>query len=327
MKTWAFIFSVTIPLSVAFADGVETDFDGDGISDKLTTIASSNNLTWVSTPTSSAPSPRTINTSFGIATDHPIPGFWRDTRTPSMAYVRVDTTNDALIWKVDLDGGQFFAQSLGKPGDYVVAGADFNGNGIADAAAVTPLEDGRLRWQITFDLLSSSPLKKKPFTLGTIKDRITILNIDGAGDRAGIFGLVPNKSRAQLTLRNVITTVQKKYVQFPKSLARGSRPRPMPLKKADGTDSIVFAIPDASDTLLRVFNFQADKFAEGSSIGLSGLGAVVLGNFDTNKAGYEVLLQTDSSVKIANLFNSTSTIGAALTTGTIVDSFDVFHAQ
>lgn len=311
------------PLSIALAEGVDNDFDLDDESDILT-VSTASGLAWKSVASSGADGAIKIDTTFGLSDDLPTPGYWTSVLSPSIAYVRTDLTNNTLVWKVYLGEGRVRTVKFGTPGDYIIAGGDFNGNGIADGAIATSGKGGVLTWKVRYDILSSTPGKTKTFKLGGQGSRITFVNSDGVRDRAAVFGTSKDKKKGELTVRDVMTGAEKSYATFPKSLTTGSRPRPMPIVNPEGKDDLLFVTSDATDTTMKVYTFSGNSCVIRSSIEVAGTGDIVIGEFvkTSNRAGYEVLLNTDTDRKVINPFARRTASGTVLAY-TPVDGFVV----
>lgn len=323
MRLAALALTILSPLSLALAEGVDNDFDLDGQSDILT-VSTTSGLAWKSVPSSSADGAIQIDTTFGLSDDLPTPGFWTSALSPSIAYVRTDLTNNTLLWKVDLGDGRVRTVKFGKPGDYIIAGGDFNGNGIADGAIATSGKGGALTWRVRYDLLATKPGRTKTFKLGGQGSRITFVNSDGTRDRAAVFGLGKDKKKGELIVRDVMTGQQTSYATFPKSLAIGTRPRPVPIVNPEGKDDLLFITSDATDTTMKVYTFSGKSCEHRSTIEVTGIGDFVVGEFSLSpsRAGYEVLLNTDYDRKIINPFVRRSASDTALT-NTAVDGFEI----
>jgi hypothetical protein len=325
MRLAALALTILSPLSLALAESVDNDFDLDNESDILT-VSTTSGLAWKSVPSSDADG--AIDTTFGLSDDLPTPGFWTSALSPSIAYVRTDITNNTLLWKVYLGDGRVRSVQFGKPGDYIIAGGDFNGNGIADGAIATSGKGGVLTWQVRYDLLSSKPGKTKTFKLGGQGSRITFVNIDGSRDRAAVFGLGKDKKKGELIVRDVMTGKQTSYATFPKSLTTGSRPRPVPIVNPEGKDDLLFVTSDATDTTLKVYTFSGNSCQHRSTIEVTGIGDIVVGEFSSSPTltGYEVLLNTDYDLKTINPFVRRSS-SATVLTNTPVDGFVVTKSE
>lgn len=321
MRLASLALTIILPLSSALAEGVDNDFDLDNRSDILT-VSTTSGLAWKSTASSGTEQAITIDTTFGLSDDLPTPGFWTSALSPSIAYVRTDMSSNSLIWKVDLGDGRVRTVKFGRPGDYIIAGGDFNGNGIADGAIATAGKDGALTWQVRYDLLTSKPGRTKQFKLGGKGSRITFVNADGKRDRAAVFGATKDKKKSELIVRDVMNGEQTSYATFPKSLTTGARPRPIPIVNPEGRDDLLFITSDATDTTFKVYTLVGKSYKHRSTIEVAGTGTTVVGEFIASPArpGYEALINTDADRKTVNPFVRRSLTGTALTQ-TPVDGF------
>ncbi|NDC39493.1 MAG: hypothetical protein EBZ48_15885, partial [Proteobacteria bacterium] len=112
------------------------DFNADGFSDPtLISIASDGSLNWTSV---SGPTAEVLKqqSSFGKVGDNITLAPWY---TPGTAnYSLVTVRSSKIIWRALNADGQIIERSFGSDGDTVLSGADFDGNGVADAAVIKP---------------------------------------------------------------------------------------------------------------------------------------------------------------------------------------------
>jgi hypothetical protein len=312
------LFSVALVLSTSatstFAQ-VPSDFDEDGVSDVLSTSASGTSIRWQTVPSGDGTA---ISTEFGKAGDVLIPGYWLSSTLSSLAVVSPDTTNNRLNWRALLDDGTVSKRSLGAPGDYVIAGADFNGDGIADAATMRQT-GGKFRWSTVLSHLAQSPGKTRQFSFGSDGQRVFFLSLDGVKDSLGVFGLEKNRRTATLVTRDITSKKQRRFGRFPAKLAKGVRPRPLPIQNPEGVDDLAFVTADDTDTTIEVYSIKAELL---DRVVLPGVGAVAVGEYDASLPGEELVLQSGSSSRYVNPFEKTREVGESIT-GTLLDPIEV----
>jgi hypothetical protein len=235
-----------------------------------------------------------------------------------LAVIGTDPKKRHLLWQTLLGNGEVAEARLGAPGDYVFAGADFDGDGIADGATMT-VKGTRFRWSIQKGILSGSPSKTRSFTFGSLGDRVLFVNPNGEQDWAATFGLTGNHKRAQLVLRNTQTGAHRRFTRFPRALAIGERPRPLPVKREDGSDVLVFVTNEGENTRIKSYDLSGALISKAK---IAGKGATIVGDFDLDQPGEEVFVQTTSTAKIYNPLSG-SVAEAASVSGTLVDSIEV----
>jgi hypothetical protein len=283
---------------------VPNDFDGDGITDLVTLSTTANGWGWKSTPTSDPKTARILDTTFGLTTDIPVPGYWVSADLPTVGVVRPNTASNTLTWKaLGLDAVEVRSQVLGKPGDLILSGGDFNGDGITDAA-VARLVKNKWQWEVMTSPLSDGRPRTYKFTLGSAGDRLSFAKISKDGDWACAFGLDPKTKRSVLLARNIVTKKQIAYRRFPRGLSGGQRPRPIPVGQSDGTDLLVFVTSDETDTTLQVYTPNGTPL--GKKLAVSGLGKILVGDLlvypddESAAPGEEIALKTSSGLRIFN---------------------------
>ncbi len=294
---------------------VQTDFDGDGVSDVTYTAVSGTSVLWKATGSHSLT--EEINSSFGLLTDGLAIGHWFSSGSSNIGVIRPDSAKKNLVWKILSDDSTITQVNFGKPGDLVLSGGDFDGDGITDAAVVRIVKD-KLVWSVERGIFSGSPARVRRFRLGGVGARAFFLNYDGTGDWLATFKKVSPK-RARLVLRNIMTGRSKTINGIPKSFAVGTRPRPFGVAQSDGRDYICFVTSDETDTTVTVFDTNGEKVVTRT---YAGLGTVFTGDFLAEEAGEEIAFQTGTKI----FFFNPSTNAVATTTavsGTPLDETNI----
>jgi hypothetical protein len=248
-----------------------------------------------------------VQVQFGTASDLPIPGYWISSSAPTLATVRVDQTAGALVWRVLRADGTTGERSLGKPGDYVVAGGDFNGDGIADAATMR-IVNKRFRWSVVTSFFIDEQATVRSFTFGNLGGRILFLNPEGDGDKVAVFGTL-QRGRPTLRTRDVLTGAIKRYGRFPARLSREPRPRPFPVDISETDDALGFAETKGTSTVISVFNIRGSRVAQQT---VKASGAVVVGDFNADLPGDEIGIGAAPSIRFFNPAEKVSTPGPAI---------------
>ena len=279
--------------SSAYA-AVPNDFDGDGISDRTwVQIEGDKSLTWIAQLSSSQA--QMALGSLGKAGDAVTMAQWLDGGTQIGVASLNPTTND-IEWSIRDSSGTVRTKVLGKKGDLVVSGADFNGNGLADAAVVR-LEDKKAQWVVVFDLFAVDAPIEKRFEFGDAGDRVFFARAESgsAVDWVGVTRTGTN-SRTLARMMDINSGAVKQFTRLPRFASQGTRPRPFPIRQSSGTDLIGFSVGSGGKTSLKVFNLEGG--AVSSSV-LSGTGVSVVGEF-LQGPGYEVIYESGELATMLN---------------------------
>ncbi len=273
---------------------VPNDFDGDGISDRTwVQIESDKSLTWIAQLSTSQA--QMALGSLGKSGDAIIMGQWLAGGT-QIGVASLNSTTNQIEWSIRDSAGNVRTKALGKKGDLVVSGGDFNGNGLADAAVVR-LENKKAQWVVVFDpFASDTPIEKK-FQFGDAGDRVFYARAESgsAVDWIGITRTGSN-SRTLARMMDVNSGAIKQFPRLPKFASQGNRPRPFPVRQSTGTDLIGFSTGSGGKTSVKVFSLEGG--AVSSSV-LSGTGTSVVGEF-LQGPGYEVVYESGDSATIIN---------------------------
>lgn len=283
---------------------VPNDFDGDGISDLTSADKSSTEIVWSSI--SSQDSSEQLSETFGLSTDKIALAKWRFEDTPDLGVVRADSESGDLRWKILLDGGPEVNQvTFGTVGDIIISGADFDANGISDAAIVRGSEeegDTTLIWTVRRNMFSASPAKAKVIRFGKLGDRVFFASPKNGRDWLGTFGRDDGGTRGLLRLKNVGSGNVRTLGRFPSILLDQPRPRPFPIEDPEGVDAVGFVIEDETETTIRVFTLRGKRIRKKF---LNGTGTIVVGEYDSEDPGHEIYFETDSEAHIFNPFSGT----------------------
>jgi hypothetical protein len=238
------------------------DFDGDGISDLTTYSASGKQLQW-RTRHSSTQQEVDLGV-FGGVDDLPVPGPWLGSGTQIGV---VSLEKNAVIWSI-LNNGSVESKSFGAKGDLVVAGGDYNGNGVADAAVVR-LKEGKAVWQIWLDPFTDPTSQPRSVTFGASGDRVFFAKVTNTTqDWIGVLRAGAAKN-SQARMRNVITGEVRTLTRLPALATKGDRPRAHPVSQPGGPDLLAFHTVKANSTAIRVFSLTGVEIGNVSVDGTS----------------------------------------------------------
>jgi hypothetical protein len=270
-----------------------SDFDADGISDRAWIDEESDgSLTWKARLSTSTTT--TMLGSLGKSGDEPIMAQWLGSGT-QIGVVSADTATDTLKWSILDASAARIDKTFGKPGDLVVAGADFNGNGTADAAVVR-LVNGKATWEFAYDLFVSASPATTTLQFGKAGDRVFFARVDGdAFDWIGVIRK-GSRNRSNARMRNMVTGQARQFSRLPKFASSGARPRAFPIRQASGADLLGFQVEKSGVTQLLVYSFAGVKVATEV---VPGSGVVSIGDF-TAADGYEIAIQSGDESVVVN---------------------------
>lgn len=283
--------------SSVFAQDIQTDFDGDGQSERARVVIGSNSsLNWFSDSFVSGASVE--RGSFGKNGDHVIVARWQGQPVPEIGVVTYNTTRNKLVWKIKTAAGTELRKDFGTGGDMVISGADFNGNGFADAAIAT-LSGKQYTWSIWPDMFApgaggEETIVHIPF--GNKNERLFFASPTGAGDWLGRVRKYRNNSSI-VRLLHPFTGEEKTVKRFG-AYAAQARPRPFPIKTAGGADVLGFETKVKNRTVFTFANLQGRKIGTRQ---FSGRPTSIVGDFLAGN-GEEVGVETTKGWQIVSPF-------------------------
>ncbi|MBX7137827.1 MAG: hypothetical protein K1X83_07565 [Oligoflexia bacterium] len=273
------------------------DFNGDGLSDiTLIAIRPDQSLRWKSilSPLQipNVPAPTVIG-DLGAAGDHIALGRWSALSAVQPAVISQD--GGEIVWKST--GGQF---SFGSDSDLLVAGGDFNGNGFADAAAISK-RAGRLVWKIKYDPLapngSGSPGTAE-IVFGTRNDQPFFVNPDGARDWLAIVR-TPARGGAYIIMRDPASTTVRR-------VAIGSVDgTPLPVAENSSQDVLVAFIKRGAHSTTASFRSLSNGARRGG-VRWKSQGDLIVGDYASD-TGQELAIQTSDGFSLYNPFSKLRT--------------------
>ncbi len=280
---------------------VPNDFDGDGLSDRTwVEVASDKTLTW-KTEFSGSKLVSTI-ASLGSEGDMPIMAQWLSGGT-QIGVASVNEATGEIVWTIRDSGGSSLTRTFGEKGDLVLSGADFNGNGLADAAVVR-LVRGKAEWDIAFDLFANPSLDIRTVSFGKAGDRVFYARVVDATatDWIGIMRK-GSRRRSVARMKEVATGEIRTFSRLPKFASQGTRPRAFPIRQASGPDLLGFSIVSGGTTTLKAYSFDGTAYASAT---LGGEGVVAVGDFIQGQ-GYEVMYESAQEAALFTPYDITVT--------------------
>jgi hypothetical protein len=307
-----FLLSSLLP-SWASAQDVQTDYNADAISDlTLVEIADSGELSW--TAKLSGSGEVSARGTLGKEGDQLILADWLGTGAPQIGVAALD--GSSIIWKI-LDSENAVQQrTFGASNDLLISGGDYNGNGIADAA-VARLRGRRAVWELKLDMFSPSEAAPMTITFGQSGDRAFFASPDGGSDWLAMLGKGPG-NRSRLRMKNLVTGEVRTYAQLPAFASANPRPRPFPVKQADGSDALGFIRGGGSNTRVQFVKLDGHTLSRTT---LPGQGDLIVGDFNEGP-GEEVAIKTSDGFFIYNPVLG-STASATTLDGIAVDEINI----
>lgn len=304
MRNLTIALGTCLSLASTAVAAVPNDFDGDGISDRTwIQIESDKTLTWnAQLSTSQA---QTSLGSLGKAGDVVTMAQWLSGGT-QIGVASLNSATNEIEWSIRDSAGVVKTKVLGKKGDLVVSGADFNGNGLADAAVVR-LENKKASWLVKFDFFASETPVEKTFQFGDAGDRVFYARAE-AGSSVDWIGITRTGTNSKTLARmmDINSGALKQFARLPRFASQGARPRPFPIRQSSGVDLVGFSVGSGGKTSVKVFSLEGG--AVSSSV-FEGLGTSVVGEF-LQGPGYEVLYDDGTNAEILNprLIDITETV-------------------
>ena len=304
LRFLSFCVAISIGLMaplITFADPI-CDFDGDGRSDiAFVNTNRQGSYDWT------AFDPRTgrnkaVLKNFGNASSKLIPGNWFESGRAVAAIVNPVTggPNGRAIWmarSIDYAGGSALTRDLGRSGDIIIQGGDYDGNGITDSL-VLKRTTGKLGLRVNYFLSSynGNNLGKERLykALGSpFKDPNFFFSPDGSSDYLAVLQRNSGRSNAALQL--------KPFTDSPQAFSIGSLPGgslgPLPLKQGSGkADLLVFYAKRGNKTQLTVKTLQGFTVYSGT---IAGGGAVMVGDYFDDR-GWEIAVQNGAAFTFIN---------------------------
>jgi hypothetical protein len=287
--------------SIARGDPI-CDFDGDGMSElPFVQVNENGHFDW------SAFNPRThqvraVIGNFGDPSSKLIPGNWFEPNKTVAAIVKPVTgaPNSRSIWtarSLTYAGGSSVTKHLGRTGDLIIQGGDYDGNGITDSL-ILKRTTGKLGLRVNYFLASYNgnnlgterlyEALGKPF-----RDTNFFFSPDGIVDHLAVLRRGPPAHNTVLQL--------KPFTDTPLAFSIGNLPRdsfgPIPLKQGVGrADLLLFYSKKGEIIQLLVKNLRGKTVYRK---GIPGSGFVTVGNY-FDDPGHEIALQNKTYFTLIN---------------------------
>lgn len=312
-----FLGVITLLFVTSSAHAAGADYDGNGFSEIPVLVADgSGTYVWhLFDPASGASS--VFTKSFGTSADHLILANWIYPNVTSAGVVSKPSAKSGgrLVWRIRTavrKGRGSRAQArrrrgftvrqqvkfLGRPGDLLLTGGDFNGDRIADAVVITNRGNGKHKWGLrgSFFLAGYNPslnVNRAYFDFGRIgTDRPFFLNPDGRSDW---FAVIRSVGRGQ---QEILLT--QPFTQERRSIsiqsAPDSRNLPVPVAQDDGRDLLAFYGLRSNTTTIDIRDLNGVMV---SSVTVPLQGEITVGNYGPGP-GEEIAVSADGIFFIFN---------------------------
>lgn len=304
MKLINFTFFAFLALNLlesrALADA-SCDFDGDGKSEiAIVNLGADGRYNWSAFHPATGNSTQIIQ-SFGTPNSKLIPGNWLESDEAIAAIVDPVDTNagNRATWTVKyLDNGKLetYSKNLGRSGDIIINGGDYDGNGVTDSL-ILKQTTGKLGLRVNYFLsnyngnnLGTERLYK---ALGTpFRDRNFFFSPDGNSD---YLAVLRSGKRTSSILK------LKPFTDTPSVIKIGSLPAniqgPIALKEGSGhPDLLVFYEVIKGQTHFIIKNNSGKTVIDKTT---HAVGQVLVGDYlpDT---GYELAIKTTNDFYLLN---------------------------
>jgi hypothetical protein len=309
--TRSFRLFLSIPLIVATAASnalaAGADYDGNGFSEiPVLSTDSGGTYAWTLFDPFSGKS-SVFTQKFGSSSDRIILANWIYPKITSAGIVSAPNAKSGgrLVWTIRTAvrnsrrtksrRGSFSVRQqqkyLGRPGDTLLTGGDFDGDKVADAVVVTNRGTGRHTWGLrgSFFLAAYNPtlnVNRAYFGFGDINaDKPFFLNPDGKSDWFAVTRRVDGQTQ-QITLTQPFTKALRAFVAAGVPDAENI---PVPVGQDDGSDLLVFFGSRGDQTELDVRDLSGDRIA---TVTLPIRGEVTVGNYGPGP-GEEIAVSSD----------------------------------
>lgn len=281
------VFSLSIELPVASAHAIGADYDGNGFAEiPVISTGSSGGLVWnLFDPTSGRTS--VFTTNLGRVGDSLILANWLYANVTSAGTLSGPTSGSGgrLVWTIRTtvvkNGAARIQQHqkfLGRRGEIIITGGDFNGDGFSDALVLTNRGGGAYTWGLRANFFLSSynsglNQDRAYFPFGRLgHDKPFFFNPDGRSDWFAILSC-QGRSECQVVAKQPFTQATKTI-----SVGAIGDPNrvPVPVAQDDGRDLLAFVSESGNKTEIDVKDLKG-RTTRSMAVPLRG--TVTVGNY------------------------------------------------
>lgn len=319
--TFAILFLMVLPLSLMAYPRV--DYDTDGFTDAVFVSSDkSGDLLWrtVFSRTSQLESLGTI----GRSGDNIIISNWVTVQSSSSVPTSIGVVsardiygkgqNTPITWSI-AHNNQTLSFTFGTAGDMAISGADFNGNGIGDAAVIS--KAGRKAiWELRFDPFAEG-FDSRQFELGNWSDTHFYASLNGQYDSLGVVGKGKNKN-AVVTFLDPLTGILTIRRRFPSLFISRGISRPQPIRREDGTVDLFISRKRGREIQTYVYSTMGRIISKKN---LPAGGELVVGDYLADP-GQEIGIPKDDALTLFNPYTG-ALQNKLIARGIVVDVFNI----
>jgi hypothetical protein len=241
-----------------------------------------------------------VTDSFGSALDVPIFGSFVEVGIDHIGVVAKNSAGSNLWRLIDSAGNLIAEKELGASTGKVIAGADFDNNGVIDPLVVERQGQG-LRWRTALNLFVSEEVNITLKAHGKLSNfnQAFVANLYGDGDWLGIVRPLSNGIHYQVRLKNIVSA-EVRNINVLKNGAPSERI--IGVTDSEGVDVLAFVRKMSSDKVrARFFNALGEQT---NTYVFPVIGEILKGDFDELDPGQELGVHDGGTLYTYNPFSS-----------------------
>jgi hypothetical protein len=227
--------------------------------------------------------------ALGRAGNHLIPGSWQSSSFLNIGVVSKNQ-NGNIDWTILDSQGASSTFVLGSGSDKVIAGGDFNGNGILDAATAGPVGKN-LHWHLRTDPYAGGGAAATEIQFCSKKVRAFYFNPNGRGDA---LACLSGEGKKRIIRYKRPSGGAVKFIRSFPGFAATTSQLPQPLRTAGGTDLLVFSRSKGAATEVVLIDSRGKRRSKGV---IPAQGQLVIGQFLIG-SGEQVAVHSGSTLTV-----------------------------
>ena len=315
-----FLITATIASTAPWAFAAEGDLDSDGQSDFFViTVGRNQGLSWDAALSSSGFGQSEDLGRFGKVGNHLIPASWTRPGVNEIGVVEEGARGN-VKWKIVGADNQPHQITFGSSTDILVSGGDFNGDGIGDAAIISPSGQAIVKTDPFATLNSSARTEdhELSFPKGAVRSgKAVFVRREGGSDKLGFVRVQKRNGipRYFLQLRGIDETKANVILA---GVAASKLGEVHPIAGKRGGDNLLFVKNGARITItildLRGTLLYREKFKKGT---------VLVGDYLPER-GEEFAIYQDGKASVVNPFvKKPSAVEVTLPSGVAADLVNI----